>query len=137
MKITKIILDSESPYFMSKLSNEHIYPSNQADVKLTRTAHIQGTTPNFFCYELVCSLLGHVSMFHYKIKHSWAVVWWIGPVGQCLGTCLQMGPNTTTCMRLVKQKAFCLVSKGVRRQAKLACLNTCWMCGLMVWGTVG
>ena len=45
-KITKIILDSESPYFMSKMSNEHIYPSNQAEVKLTPTAHIQGTTPN-------------------------------------------------------------------------------------------
>ena len=44
-----------------------------------------------------------------------------------MGTCLQTNPNEP--MKLVEQKAFCLVSKGVQWQAKFACLSvlTCVM----------
>ena len=36
-------------------------------------------------------------------------------------TCLRTVPKTP--MRLVEQKAFCLVDKGVQWQTKFACLN--------------
>ena len=62
------------------------------------------------------------------MKHSCAVVCWIGPGGRCMGTCLQTNPNEP--MRPVEQKSFCLVSKGVQMQAKIACLNVL-MCVMM------
>ena len=40
-----------------------------------------------------------------------------------LGTCPQTGKKTPT--RLVEQKGFCLVNKGVPCQANFACLNVC------------
>ena len=43
-------------------------------------------------------------------------------------------------VKLVEQKAFCLVvNKKVQAQwqAKFAFLKACWMCVIMVWGTVG
>ena len=49
-------------------------------------------------------------------------------------TCLRTVPMTP--MRLIEQKAFCLVNKGVQWQTKFACLNKCWMCVMMVGGTV-
>ena len=67
-------------------------------------------------------LLKVPSIPHQKIKHSHALVCWIGPGGQCLGACLQTGPKT-----LAKQKIFYLVNQGVQWQAMFACLNMRWM----------
>ena len=79
---------------------------------------------------VVSDLLNVPSIPHQKIKHSHALVCWIGPGGQCLGACLQTGPKT-----LAKQKIFYLVNqgvielitpwvnKGVKWQAMFACLN--------------
>ena len=40
------------------------------------------------------TLIYNTNHRHYKIKHSCAVVCWIGPGGRCLETCLQTGPKT-------------------------------------------
>ena len=53
-------------------------------------------------------VLQTISKLHYKIKQSCAVVCWIGPVGRCLETCLQTGPETP-----LEQKGLFLVDKVV------------------------
>ena len=61
----------------------------------------------------------------------------IDPGERCLETYLQASSKTS--MKLVEQKAFCLVNKKVQAQwqAKFAFLKACWMCVIMVWGHVG
>ena len=53
---------------------------------------------------------------------------------------VMFGPQTPrtghkTPMKLVEQKAFCLVNKGVQWQVSFACLNMCWLCVIMVQGS--
>ena len=64
-----------------------------------------------------------ISSEHYKIKPGCAVVPWIGPWGSSVS---KQCPQTA--MRMLEQKAVCLVNKRVQWQAEFACLKMCGMC---------